>query len=75
MPPKASISLTTIPFAEPPIEGLHGIVAMFSIRPVTNKVLWFFLAVAKAASQPAWPPPTTITSYSIKSPTFLNKID
>ena len=61
-PPNASISLTIIPLAEPPIEGLQGIVAMLLVFPVTNKVLCPILAAAKAASQPACPPPTTIIS-------------
>ena len=52
-PPKASISLTIIPLADPPIEGLHGIVAMLFILPDINNVLCPFLAEAMAASQPA----------------------
>ena len=38
-PPKASISLTIIPLAGPPIEGLHGISAIFLIFPVISSVL------------------------------------
>lgn len=38
-PPNASISLTTIPLAEPPIDGLHGMSAMFLIFPVINNVV------------------------------------
>ena len=62
-PPSASISLTTIPFAGPPTDGLHGIQAIMSTLPVTRSVLKPNLAVAKQASLPACPPPTTITSY------------
>ena len=61
-PPKASISLTTIPLAGPPIEGLHGASAMFFMLPVIRRVLLLSLADASAASQPACPPPTTIMS-------------
>ena len=64
-PPSASISLTTIPFAEPPIDGLHGIIAIVSFEPVTSNVLWPLLAEASVASHPACPPPTTIISYFI----------
>ena len=64
-PPKASISRTTIPLALPPIEGLQGISPILLIFAVINNVLWFLRALAKAASHPACPPPTTIISYSI----------
>ena len=69
-PPKASISRTTIPLAVPPIDGLHGISAIFFIFAVTNAVFRPILAEALAASHPAWPPPTTITSYFIFIPYF-----
>ncbi len=69
-PPSASISLTTIPFAGPPTEGLQGIEAIIFIFPVTNNVELPSLALANAASLPAWPPPITIISY-ILSP-FIN---
>ena len=62
-PPRASISRTTIPFAGPPTEGLHGIKATISRLIVTNKVLFPIRAAARAASLPACPAPTTITSY------------
>ena len=58
----ASISLTTIPLAGPPIDGLHGINATISRLIVINKVSLPILAEAKAASHPACPAPTTITS-------------
>ena len=62
MPPKASISLTTIPFAEPPIDGLHGMLPIISLFKVKSNVFLFMWAQAKAASRPACPPPTTMTS-------------
>jgi hypothetical protein len=42
--------------------GLQDIWAMFCKLMVTNKVLAPKLAAAAAASDPAWPAPTTITS-------------
>ena len=62
-PPSASISLTICPLATPPIAGLQLIWAMVFIFIVTNKTLLPIRAAAFAASQPAWPAPTTITSY------------
>ncbi|MBA7529291.1 hypothetical protein ES705_21487 [subsurface metagenome] len=62
-PPKASISLATCPLPGPPIEGLQGIRATLSILEVIRSVFAPILAAARAASQPAWPAPTTITSY------------
>ena len=47
--------------------GLQDILAMVSIFMVTNITLEPIFAAATAASQPAWPAPTTMTSYSGKS--------
>jgi hypothetical protein len=62
-PPRASISRTICPLAIPPIAGLQLIWAMVCKFMVTNKTLLPIFAAAAAASQPAWPAPTTITSY------------
>ena len=70
-PPKASISFTNCPFPVPPIDGLQGIKAIESKDIVTTNVLWPILAVARAASQPACPAPTTITSYFPASNCFI----
>ena len=43
--------------------GLHDISPMVSIRWVSNRVRAPSRAAAAAASLPAWPPPTTMTSY------------
>ncbi len=61
-PPKASISRTTIPFAGPPMDGLHGINAIISKLIVRTRVFAPIPADAKAASAPACPAPITITS-------------
>ena len=52
-PPRASISRTTIPLADPPIEGLHGIKASISRLIVASKTLQPMRAAAKLASTPA----------------------
>ncbi len=62
-PPKASISRTTIPLAEPPIDGLQGIKATISRLIVSKSVFVPIRAEASAASTPACPAPITITSY------------
>src|SRR5690606_29850411 len=59
----ASISLTIWPLAIPPIAGLQLIWAMVCIFMVISRTLAPRLAAAAAASQPAWPAPTTIMSY------------
>ena len=64
-PPKASISLTTIPLAIPPMAGLHGIRPTFSLSRVIRAVFAPSFALARAASIPAWPPPITTTSNSL----------
>ena len=52
-PPNASISLTTIPFAGPPTDGLHGINAILSKLMVNINVLAPRRAEAKPTSRPA----------------------
>ena len=52
-PPNASISRTTIPFAGPPTDGLHGIKAILSKLMVNINVLAPRLAEANPASIPA----------------------
>ena len=63
-PSKASISRTMWPFPRPPMAGLHDISPSRSIRWVTSAVRAPRLLAASAASVPAWPPPTTMTSKS-----------
>src|SRR4051794_35438507 len=63
-PPSASISLTRCPLPTPPTAGLHDICASLSRSPVSISVRRPRRAAASAASQPAWPAPTTITSYA-----------
>ena len=61
-PPRASSSNTRWLLASPPIEGLQGMRAMASRRPVTRRVFTPMRAAMSAASAPAWPPPTTTMS-------------
>ncbi len=61
-PSSASISRTRWPLPSPPMEGLQDIAPMVAKRWVTSAVRAPMRAAALAASQPAWPPPTTITS-------------
>ncbi len=63
IPPSASTSRTTVPLATPPIAGLQDIWPMVSSALVTIATLHPLRAAAMAASVPAWPAPTTITSY------------
>ena len=63
-PPRASTSRTTIPLAEPPIEGLQGIKASISMLIVASKTLQPIRLAAREASTPACPAPITIISYS-----------
>lgn len=62
-PPSASNSLTRCPLELPPILGLQGISAMLSTLTVNIIVSIPSLALARAASHPAWPAPTITTSY------------
>src|ERR1700761_6818256 len=59
----ASISRTIWPLATPPIAGLQLICAIVPMFMVINSTEEPRLAAAAAASQPAWPAPTTITLY------------
>src|SRR3972149_3091324 len=61
-PPRASISRTRCPLAMPPIAGLQDISPILSISRVMTRVLHPSLADARAASHPACPAPTTMTS-------------
>src|SRR5690348_10760229 len=61
-PPSASTSLTRCPLPIPPIDGLQLIWPSVSIECVSNSVDAPIRAAASAASVPAWPPPTTMTS-------------
>jgi hypothetical protein len=45
------------------MDGLHDMAPMVAGRCVIMAVRAPMRAAAAAASQPAWPPPTTITSY------------
>ena len=51
------------PFATPPIAGLQLIWAMVCMFMVARSTLAPRLAAPTAASQPAWPAPTTMTLY------------
>ena len=62
-PPIASISRAIWPLPMPPMAGLHDICPMASSFIVTSSVRAPIRAAAAAASLPACPPPTTITSY------------
>ena len=64
-PPNASISRTICPLAIPPMAGLQLIWAILFMSMVMSSVEAPMLAEAVAASHPAWPPPTTTTSYFI----------
>ena len=61
-PPIASISRTICPLAIPPTAGLQLIWAILFMSMVMSRVCDPNRAAAQAASQPAWPAPTTITS-------------
>src|SRR5215831_15432608 len=63
-PTSASISRTRCPLATPPTAGLHDICAMVSTDDVSTRVRAPMRAAASAASQPACPAPTTMTSNS-----------
>src|ERR1700738_4221998 len=61
-PSSASISRTRWPLPSPPIAGLHDIAPMLAKVCVISAVRAPRRADAAAASHPAWPPPTTMTS-------------
>jgi len=62
-PPMASISRTKWPLANPPMAGIAGHLADRIGIDGQQQRLHPILAEAKAASTPACPAPTTITSY------------
>src|ERR1051325_9524276 len=61
-PPSASISLTRLPLARPPMAGLHDMRPMASRSIVTMATRAPPRAQTRAASAPAWPPPMTMMS-------------
>src|SRR5437773_7600183 len=61
-PSSASTSRTRWPLPSPPIAGLQDIAPMVAKRWVTSAVRAPMRAATVAASQPAWPPPMTMTS-------------
>ena len=62
IPSRASISRTRCPFPRPPIAGLQDITPIPARSSVTRAVRDPIRAAACAASDPAWPPPITMTS-------------
>ena len=76
-PPRASISRTRWLFPGPPTAGLQGMRAILSKFSVAIRVLAPRRALARAASQPAWPAPMTMTSYvsttNMVTPLYLPK--
>ena len=61
-PPRASISRTRWPLASPPMAGLQDIWAIWSMLRVSSRARRPMRAAARAASQPACPPPMTMIS-------------
>src|SRR5581483_3219320 len=55
----------------PPIAGLQDIWAILSSSMVSSRTRAPMRAAASAASQPAWPPPTTTMSNSMTAPRLL----
>ena len=51
----------------PPMDGLHGMTAILLLSSVKSNVLDPIPAAAQAASTPAWPAPTTMTSNVLDS--------
>src|SRR5436309_9867595 len=64
-PSRASISRTRWPLPSPPIAGLQDMAPTVANRCVIRAVRAPIREAAAAASQPAWPPPITITSKEI----------
>jgi hypothetical protein len=62
IPSSASTSRTRWPLPRPPMAGLQDITPTEASLSVRSAVLAPARAAAWAASQPAWPPPTTTTS-------------
>src|SRR5205085_8565996 len=61
-PPRASISLTRLPLARPPMAGLHDMRPIASRSIVTRATRAPPRAATRAASAPACPPPMTTMS-------------
>ena len=72
MPPRASTSRTTVPLAMPPIAGLQDICPMDSSAVVITATRAPTRAAATAASVPACPAPTTMTSKSASNEAFVD---
>jgi hypothetical protein len=64
-PSSASISLNIVPFPIPPKLGLQEHTPMLSGLGVMSAVLAPDRAAPAHASEPAWPPPITTTSYGL----------
>ena len=73
-PPSASISLTRWPLPMPPIAGLQLIWPSVSMDCVSSSVRAPMRAAASAASVPACPPPTMITSKVLPKPRNCRQI-
>src|SRR5690606_8391114 len=67
-PPSASTSFTRWPLPIPPMAGLQLIAPIVSMAWVSSSVRAPARAAASAASVPACPPPTTITSWRSVAP-------
>src|SRR3954464_1777979 len=66
-PSSASTSRTRWPLPRPPMAGLQDMAPIVEKRCVTRAVAAPIRAEAEAASQPAWPPPITMTSKLSRS--------
>src|SRR5438552_5495541 len=65
-PPSASTSRTIWPLARPPIAGLQDIWPIFAGSMLIRATFAPRRAAAHAASAPAWPPPITMMSKSLR---------
>jgi hypothetical protein len=61
----ASTSRSIVPFPIPPKLGLHEQTPIFDREGVIKAVCAPERAAAAQASDPAWPPPITTTSYGL----------
>ena len=73
-PSSASISRTRWPLPSPPIAGLQDMAPIVAKRWVTSAVLAPMRAAAAAASQPAWPPPMTMTSKEVMAGVVMARL-
>src|SRR5262249_2130770 len=72
-PSSASISRTRWPLPKPPIAGLQDIAPIVANRWVISAVRAPMRAAAAAASQPACPPPITMTSNFVRTARFYRR--